>query len=77
MHQVTIPQTEYTRLNKQASAYRALAGTLFCSLILYSIDDFVVDFRKTNLYTDEFLKDLESGLQKSSLGKHASRKRKR
>ncbi len=75
MYQVTIPQTEYTHLLKQVTAYRKLVGDLFGSVIHGSVEDVVMDFRKTNLYTDEFLVDLESGLKKSSLGKLTRRKR--
>lgn len=29
------------------------------------LDDVIADFRKTDLYSEEFLKDIEDGLKKS------------
>jgi hypothetical protein len=33
------------------------------------VEEVVEDFRKTNLYSEKFLKDLEAGLKKSSYAK--------
>lgn len=66
MAQVTLPETEYEQLKKQAQAYRKFAAKFFELVIRDPIEEVVEDFRKTNLYTEEFLKDLESGLRKSS-----------
>ena len=66
MPTVTIPKIEYQKLRKQADAYRRLAGDFFEEAIQDPISDVVEDFRKTDLYTKEFLRDLESGLRKSS-----------
>ena len=46
------------------------AGSIFENVIKDPVNDIVSDFKKTNLYTDEFLKDLEDGLKKSSLAKN-------
>ena len=69
MAQVTLPKTEYEQLKKQARAYRKFASELFEMIIQDPIEEVVEDFRKTNLYAEDFLKDLESGLQKSSYSK--------
>lgn len=66
MVKVEIPKTEYEQLKKQAGAYRRFAAKFFESIIQDPIDQVVEDFRKTNLYTEEFLRDLETGLRKSS-----------
>ena len=79
MVKVEIPKTEYEQLKKQAEAYRRFAARFFESVVRDPIDQVVEDFRKTNLYPEVFLKDLESGLRKSSyLKRHenkASKKR--
>jgi len=69
MVEVAIPKTEYKRLKRQAMAYRRFAEKFFESIIKDPIEEVVEDFRKTNLYTEDFLKDLESGLRKSSYAK--------
>ena len=66
MTTITIPKTEYEQLRRQASAYRKFSAKFFESIINDPIDEVVKDFKKTNLYTEEFLKDLDSGLRKSS-----------
>ena len=69
MNKITLPKSEYVKLRKRAAAYQKLIGSLFKSVVHDSIEDVVSDFRKTDLYTEGFLKDLKGGLQKSSLGK--------
>ena len=69
MAKVAIPKTEYEQLKRQAAAYQRFAARFFESVIHDPIDEIVRDFRKTNLYPEEFLKDLESGLRRSSLAK--------
>lgn len=66
MAQVTIPKTEYEQLRRQAEAYRKFTEKLFESVIRAPIEEIVEDFRKTGLYTEGFLRDLESGLRQSS-----------
>ena len=66
MSKVTISKIEYEHLKKQATAYRKFAAKFFESMIKDPIEEVVDDFSKTNLYSKEFLKDLESGLRKSS-----------
>ena len=65
-NQVTIPKTEYTRLKREAGAYRRFTEQFFQTAIREPIEDVVEDFRKTDLYTKEFLSDLEDGLRRSS-----------
>lgn len=69
MSDITISKAEYRRLKQQASAYRKLTMHLFESIVKVPIEDVVENFRSTDLYTDDFLKDLEKGLRKSSYGK--------
>jgi hypothetical protein len=69
MASVTIPKTEYERLEKQAKAYRKFAARFFESVLEDAPENIVADFRETGLYTEDFLRDLEEGLKKSSLGK--------
>ncbi len=69
METITISKTEYKRLLSRAKAYEKLAGSIFENAIKDPVSDIVSDFKKTNLYTTEFLKDLEDGLKKSSLAK--------
>lgn len=66
MTKVIIPKTEYQQLKRQAEAYRRFVARFFESFIKDPIEQVVEDFRKADLYTEEFLKDLESGLRKSS-----------
>lgn len=69
MATITIPKTEYSKLKRQADAYKKLSGRFFEFMIKDPIEEIVNDFRKTNLYTKEFLTDLEDGLKKSSYSK--------
>jgi len=69
MTQVTIPKTEYEQLRRQAEAYRKFTEKLFESVIKAPLEEIVEDFRKTGLYTEGFLRDLESGLRRSSYAK--------
>ncbi len=66
MSNVTLSRAEYQKLKQQAKAYQKLTKHLFESVIQAPLEEVVEDFRKTNLYTDDFLKDLEIGLRKSS-----------
>lgn len=69
MASITIPKTEYERLEREAKAYRKFAERFFESVLEGSVSDVVKDFEDTGLYTKEFLEDLENGLKKSSYGK--------
>lgn len=69
MPNVTLPKNEYQKLKRQAEAYRRFAATIFESAIQDPISSIVEDFRKTDIYSEGFLGDLESGLQKSSIAK--------
>lgn len=63
---ITLPKQEYLRLKKQAQAYRTLVAKVFEMPLRDPIDEVVTDFRAVDIYTDEFLNDLEDGLRKSS-----------
>lgn len=66
MADITVPQTEYDKLTRQAKAYRSLAAHIFEGMLQGPIEDIVADFREIGLYSEEFIHDLESGLRKSS-----------
>jgi glucan phosphoethanolaminetransferase (alkaline phosphatase superfamily) len=70
METVTIPKREYKKLVSKAKAYEKLAESFYQNTLNEPVEAIVSDFRKTNLYTDEFLKDLEDGLKKSSLSRN-------
>lgn len=63
---ITLPKTEYQKLKAQAQAYQKVMSNFFESIIKNPIQEVVEDFKKTDLYTEEFIKDLEIGLKKSS-----------
>jgi len=74
MTNITLTKTKYQQLTRQAEAYRKFTSVLFQSLIQDPVSGVVKSFRETNLYTKSFLKDLESGLRKSSyVKKYASK----
>lgn len=66
---VTLPKQEYLRLKQQAQAYRAMVTKLFELPLRDPIDEVMADFCDTDLYSDDFLTDLEKGLRKSSYSK--------
>ena len=66
MAKVTLPETEYRQLKRQADAYKKMAAKLFEFTVKDTAEEVVEDFRKTSLYSEEFLSDLGSGLRKSS-----------
>ncbi len=65
MASVTIPKTEYQRLEREAKAYRKFAERFFESVLEDSVPSIMRDFKETGLYSEEFLLDLENGLKKS------------
>jgi len=69
MSQITISKKEYAQLKSQSRAYQKRASNFFKSIIISPINDIVEDFKKTKLYSNKFISDLESGLKKSSYGK--------
>lgn len=69
MNMITLPKIEYQRLKKEAGAYRVLKAKLFETLIQDPVDNVVRNFRKTKLYSEAFIEDLEKGLRRSSYGK--------
>lgn len=68
---VTLSRPEYARLRRQAKAYRALASKVFELPLRDPVGEVADDFRATGLYSDDFLKDLEEGLRKSSYAKRS------
>ncbi|MFZ1320648.1 MAG: hypothetical protein WAT71_03750 [Ignavibacteria bacterium] len=69
METITISKSEYKKLVAKSKAYEKLAKSVFEDAIKDPVNEIVSDFKQTNLYTDEFLSDLEDGLNKSSLYK--------
>lgn len=69
MDKVAIPKTAYRQLRRQADAYKKIAGSMHKLLLHDSVNELADDFRKTGLYTEEFVGDLERGLRRSSYGK--------
>ena len=66
---VPVPKSELARLKKQAKAYRTLAASVFALNLNDPVGMVVSDFRDTDRYSKEFLKDLEVGLRRSSYAK--------
>lgn len=66
MNKVNISKEEYQKLKKQSEAYKKLASRFFETIVKDPIKDVIQDFRQSNLYTKDFLSDLENGLRKSS-----------
>jgi hypothetical protein len=69
METVTLTKNEYSKLKRESAAYRKITARVFESVVKDDIPSVIDDFRKTELYTEEFLRDLEDGLRKSSYGK--------
>jgi len=63
---ITLPKAKYNQLRQQALAYRRFTARFFDFLIRDSVKNVVDDFKATNLYSENFLKDLEVGLADSS-----------
>lgn len=66
---ITLPKHDYLRLKKQAQAYLNMAAKMFELPLRDPVDEVIADFKATDLYTDEFLTDLEDGLRKSTYSK--------
>ena len=73
MDTIVIPKTEYRRLRREADAYKKIAGGLNALILHDSVSEAVDDFKKTGLYTDEFISDLETGLRRSSYARAKKR----
>jgi len=69
MDKIAIKKTEYRRLRRQADAYKKIAQHIHASILRDAVHDVVEDFKKTSLYSEAFLGDLETGLRKSSYAK--------
>lgn len=67
---VTIPKKEYQQLAEKALRYEYLRQLLeediFACPPAKNIKEVVREFKKTNLYSQDFLKSLEKGLGRSS-----------
>lgn len=71
---ISLSEGEYRRLRQESQAYRTLAARVFEIPLRDPIEDVVSDFRATELYSDQFLSDLEEGLRKSSYAhRHADK----
>ena len=66
---ISVPKTQYDRIARQAKAYRAFVARFFESVIRDPVEDVVGDFRESGLYAEEFLRDMEDGLRRSSYAK--------
>jgi len=66
---ITLSRPEYLRLKQQAEAYRTMTAKMFELPLRDTVSEVVSDFKSSDLYTDEFLIDLEDGLRKSSYAK--------
>lgn len=66
---VSLPKDEYLRLKQEAGAYRFMATKIHELPLKDPVKDLMADFKSTNLYTDDFLADMEEGLRKSSYAK--------
>lgn len=60
---VTIPKNEYLNLVSQAKAYQKIASNFASQVIEKPVSGIINNFRNTGKYNEEFLKDLEDGLQ--------------
>ncbi len=69
MATITIPKRTYEQLKRHAEAYQRFAADFFEAAVRDPVGEITEDFRKTALYTEEFLHDLDVGLHKSSLAK--------
>ena len=66
MSEVTIQKEEYQALKRESVAYRKIASKLFASVVKDDVAFVIRDFAKTGKYSKDFLKDMETGLRKSS-----------
>lgn len=69
MKTVIIPENKYKKLLAESRAYKKIARQFFKNALKDTVGETVDDFRKSELYSEQFLKDLESGLRKSSYQK--------
>lgn len=74
MTMVSIPQSEYRSLRKEAEAYRKLTSRFFDVLVRDGVTEVISDFKNTGLYSEGLLIDLEEGLRKSSYAKGKGRR---
>ena len=66
---ITLEKKEYIALKKDAESYRKIMSNMFEKAISSPASEIVKDFKLTAKYSDEFIRDLENGLLKSSLNK--------
>ena len=67
---ITISKIEYQNLKLQSKSYKKIMSNFFELAVKNQLSQVIDDFQKTNLYSGEFIQDLESGLEKSSYLKH-------
>ena len=67
METITIPKEEYELLKSQAQIYKIIASDFFKTIGNDNLKNLMSEFKETNLYSEDFLADLENGLSKSSL----------
>jgi hypothetical protein len=66
METITIPKAEYELLKSQEQIYRLIASDFFKTIGDDNLKNLISEFKDTNLYTNDFLLDLENGLAKST-----------
>jgi hypothetical protein len=66
MEKITIPKEKYERLLLIEEAYTKLFKVMLDSYNANLIEPVVKDFEDTGIYSEEFIKDLREGLQKST-----------
>ena len=65
MNKIAVPKNEYRRLRRQADVRKKIAGSVHALLLRDSVSELADDFRKTGLYEEMFVSDLEQGLRRS------------
>lgn len=71
---VVLSKIEYKNLKLQSSAYQKIMAIFFELTAKNQLSQVVKNFQDTKLYSNEFIKDLEDGLKKSSYFKHYGNK---
>ena len=70
MVQITLPKTEYQRLQNIAKRYemikQLLEPEIFAKPPTKNLKQIIKEFRETGLYNEAFLKSLKKGLEESS-----------
>ena len=64
IEEITIPKQEYLKLRNQSEAFNKLKSAVFESVLSDPIAEVVEDFFNTNLYSEDFINDLENQTMK-------------